>query len=127
MLSAAEVTDIRTDAEATMESACLLIAPTTTQAVDGEPVVSFDWEAAASSACGFRESTGRTRYLENGVLIEADARLRLPVGTTLAAGWGVRLVSRYGQTLSVPLDFAVMTEPAGGMAGIVVDLRRFIP
>lgn len=126
MLTADELAAIAADAEATMDSACLLAPPVTTQAADGKPVVSFNWSSATASVCGFAESTSRTKYMSDGVLIEADARLRLPVGTTLYAGYGVRITSHLGDTPTRPTDFVVMTEPAGGVAGVVVDLRRVV-
>lgn len=124
MLSADELAEIRADAAATMDSACVLVDPTEVTGDDGEVVISYDFEAGEVSICGFRESTSRTQYLADGTLIEADAVARLPYGTAVAAGWGLRLTTRLGTSLAPPTDFVVMGESAGATAAVVVALRR---
>lgn len=86
MLTADELDRMRADAAATMDSTAILVAPTETQASDGQIVVSFNWNAGTTVRCGFRESTSRTQYLSDGTLVEADAVARLPYGTAVGAG-----------------------------------------
>lgn len=79
------------------------------------------WVAGTPTACGFmatRDEEGN----EAGKVPLRDARLRLPIGTTITAKDQFTLTKRHGIAIT-PVTYAVVGTPKQGPSGLVVDLE----
>ena len=126
MTLSAELSCLRADYAATLPDTCQLGTRSTSQNSIGEPVPSFSYGVAVACALQQDATKGgqRREYTTaDGVVVRADALLRLPSGTTLAAESVVKVTHRYGVALTTALSYEVVGVPAEGPSGIVAALR----
>jgi hypothetical protein len=85
------------------------------------------WTSGAILACGLDNlvgmSSARREVMIGTQVVVIDARLRLPIDTTLDHRDRIRITHRHGVALSTPEVYEIMGEPARGPSGLVVDLR----
>ncbi len=73
-------------------------------------------------ACGLDMSPSR-EVMEGAQIALPDARLRLPLGTSIINVDRVRVTHRYGVALSTPLVYDVIGLPERGPSGLQLNLR----
>jgi hypothetical protein len=79
---------------------------------------------SAETACGLDMRPGGMRRGEKFSTISYDATLRLPLGTAIKADDHFKVDKRFGETLSVPLVFTVLSPVQQGPSCIRVLLNR---
>lgn len=103
-----------------MQDTCLILAYSATSDDYGNPDPTYT--AGSALACGFEPVRPR-ELQESGEVPVIDARLRLPIGTTLDERDRMRMTKRYGETLSPAEDFEIVGPVMRGPSGLVVGLR----
>jgi hypothetical protein len=73
--------------------------------------------------CGYKARSSREVQQGNETVL-IDGELRLPHGTAIVSLDRVQVTKRYGETLTPPLLFYVVGQPAIGVSGVVVSLKR---
>ena len=79
---------------------------------------------SASIVCGFDMRPGSERHGIDKTLIEYDATVRLPVGTTVDLRDRFRITKRHGETLTTALVFDIISPIQRGPSGVRLMLRR---
>lgn len=72
--------------------------------------------------CGYKP-TGTREVQQGNETVLIDAELRLPIATVIKPTDQVRLIKRFGESITA-LTFAVVGQPARGPSGLVVKLAR---
>lgn len=126
-LASAELTRLRSDYEATLLDRCKVGTVSTTQDELGQPVES--WSYGSEIACGLQMVGGRGSELRtaDGTVVVADAVLRLPFGTAVAAAGSIQVTKRCGVTLAVALTYGVLGRALDGVAGVLCYLQAVEP
>ena len=89
----------------------------------GQQVESWPTNSAAI-VCGLDMRPGSERHGVDKVLVEYDATVRLPVGTTVDLRDRFRVTKRHDETLSTPLVFDIVSPIQRGPSGVRLMLRR---
>lgn len=80
------------------------------------------WVAGSALACGFQPSVPDEELDASHVPV-FDAKLRLPIGTTVNPQNRITITKRHGVTLSPSRTFEIVGEPKRGPSGLVVELK----
>ena len=98
---------------------------TVTLTVDsfGQQVESYPTNETAI-ACGLDMRPGSERHGIEKVVIEYDATVRLPIGTTVTEDDRFRVTKRFGETLTTALTFDIISPIQRGPSGIRLMLRK---
>lgn len=125
VFTAAELTSMRACQTAFMGDSCQIGTVSRSQSATGELI-----DAAASYgselACGLEMTGGLQRNefrTQDGTVVFADAKMRLPHGTALGVRDLVKVTKRQGTAIT-PMVYEVMGEPLIGSTGVVCYLRR---
>ena len=79
---------------------------------------------STSIACGLDMRTGSERHGVDKVLIDYDATVRLPIGTSVTEQDRFRVTKRFGEILSTALVFDIIAPIQRGPSGIRLLLRK---
>ena len=121
-LSATELDGLRDYADETMQDWCYILRRSRATNDYGEEVDTYTADAKRTR-CGFKP-TGRRQVIGGQVTYtDVDAKLRLPIGTSIDTSCRVRIDERHGQDVTDE-DFEVATEPMRGPSAITVELTR---
>jgi hypothetical protein len=121
--SAAELSSMRTAQDGHMLDTGNLQPVSTSADTFGQVVESWPTDSA-SIACGLDMRPGSERHGKEKTVIEYDATVRLPIGTTFDLRDKFRVTKRFGETLSTALVFEIVAPLQRGPSGIRVALRR---
>lgn len=80
------------------------------------------WAEDEELACGYN-ATAIKQVMDGTRVTLTDARLRLPIGTTLDSLDRFRITKRLGEILADPPTYEILGEPRQGPSGLLVDLR----
>jgi hypothetical protein len=119
-----ELTALRDCAESLMDDACQLGTVSLTTSATGADVAAFTY--AAETACGIQTLSGgeRAEYRDGAMtVVQADAKLRLPLDAVVTKTSRVKLTRRHGTAIAAEY-YEVHGEPATGTTAIVCYLRR---
>ena len=119
--STAELAALQAAQDAHMMDACTIDAYST-GAADAYGNPSDSWASGSEMDCGFeqakpREIMGTTR------VPEWDARLRLPIETSVDPRDRITVTKRHGVAVT-PVTYEILGSPRRGPSGLVVDLVR---
>jgi len=126
LFTASELAALRACQTAFMDDACQVGTYTPTQDTIGAMI---DGAAAyaAEIACGLEMTSGNAERDEyrtaDGTIVNADAKLRLPHGTTIAETNVVKITKRQGTAIAAVV-YEILGKPAVGPSGIVCYLRQ---
>jgi hypothetical protein len=81
-----------------------------------------EWADDAELACGYDGKAIKEVMVGTQVVL-TDARLRLPIGTTLDNRDRFRVTNRFGEILANPPTYEILGEPRQGPSGLLLDLR----
>ena len=125
VFTAAELDSMRACQTSFMADACQIGTIARTQSATGELI-----EAAAvygvETACGLEMLGGLQRNefrTQDGSVVYADAKLRLPHGTSVAVRDVVKITKRQAVAIT-PIVYEVMGLPIVGVSGVVCSLRQ---
>lgn len=82
----------------------------------------FEWADDAELSCGYDAKAIKEVMVGTQVVL-TDARLRLPIGTTLDNRDRFRVSKRFGEILADPPTYEILGEPRQGPSGLLLDLR----
>jgi hypothetical protein len=125
--TSAELAGMRAANEAAMMDSCLVLVYSTDATDDyGIPVPTYT--AGEPVPCGLDNLAGRGYRSSREVMIDSqvvilDARLRLPVGTTIKAADRVQITHRFGEALANSVTYDVIGDPMRGPSGLQVNLK----
>lgn len=106
-----------------MLDTCVIKARVQTIGASGERLETFPVDSAAV-ICGLDMRPGVERHTSEGNTVQYDATIRLPVGTVIVPTSRVKITKRFGETLTVPLVYEVMSPLQQGPSGMRFALRR---
>ena len=78
----------------------------------------------SSIVCGLDMRPGQERHGIEKVIVEYDATVRLPIGTTVSEDDRFRVTKRFGETLATALVFDIVSPIQRGPSGIRLMLRK---
>lgn len=85
------------------------------------------WTDGRTLICGV-DMTGGSEQRDGGrIVVRWDARIRLPLGTTLDLRDRFRIKSRFGSPVLSGLVYEIVSPPEEGPSGIVLNLRKVEP
>lgn len=85
------------------------------------------WTAGATLICGL-DMTGGSEQRDGGrIMVRWDARLRLPLGTTLDLRDRFMVKKRFGRASLSGLVYEIVSPQEEGPSGIVLNLRKVDP
>lgn len=119
-LSSTELSRMRSHAEETFQDTCV-IQDYTAGAVDGLNQKAETWPDGSTVSCGLRILKHR-EVLENSETELIDARIRLPIGTSLDHRDKIKVTHRFGTALATPLIFRIVGEPVVSHSALQADL-----
>lgn len=79
---------------------------------------------SAATACGLEMKSGNERNYARDTLLVYDAVLRLAITASVDEKDRIKITKRYGETLTVPLIFEVVSPMQRGVSGTRVLLRK---
>lgn len=119
--SVAELAGLQAAQDAHMMDTCTIDVYTNAGAdTYGNPNPS--WVAGSPMACGFQPSA-IDEELDTSHVPTIDAKLRLPIGTTIDPQNRITITKRHGVTLSPSRRFEIVGEAKRGPSGLVLDLK----
>ena len=95
------------------------------QTVDtfGQMVETYPTDSAAI-ICGLDMRPGVERHTPDGNTVTYDATIRLPIATVVLTTDRIKITKRFGETLTVPLVYEIMSPLQRGPSGLRFALRR---
>jgi len=131
-LSAKELAQIQIDNEDHLNDVCYIMKRTDTQDGYGQPIAA--WSAEYEDVpCSFEFSPFKFRARETGFpgaeTSEILVRARLPLSyyDNISQEKRLRLISRFGSTLTTPEDYEIQGFAERQAWGIMVNLQRVEP
>ena len=88
----------------------------------GQPTPATYTAAATALVCGLDQQAS-TELLPGTQVPLFDARLRLPVATTITHLDRIKVTKRYGASLAAALYYTIIGEPRRGPSGLLLDLN----
>ncbi len=124
-LTEREITQLRESATDSMLDGCQIgTYDDTKRGSTGQVLSDYDWSDVIP--CGYKPmaNTMSGEFTnENGDVVHAEGRLRLPHGTVIDHKSKVRIVSRAGQDVD-PIEYDVLGLPAVGLTATVAYIRK---
>jgi head-tail adaptor len=121
--TAADLVSMRAAQDGHMLDTCDIQAISTTTDSFGQVVES--WPSDASDiACGLDMRPGAERHGADKTVVEYDATVRLPIGTTVDLRSRIRVTKRFNESLSTPLVFGIAAPIQRGPSGVRLLLKR---
>lgn len=122
LITAGSLSLIRDTFNKTLHDECKIGTKSSTQNSYGE--VSNSVTYSASIPCALYQNGGIKSVQGQYLKTESDATLRLPLDTSIAIDNLIEITSVYGSSTSIL--YSVYSEPKRGIAGLVVELKRFL-
>jgi len=122
--SAGDLADMRTTQDAHMLDTCTLQTHSTTRDALGQDVDA--WTDGSSVACGLDMRPGSERRGAKMTVVEYDATLRLPIGTTVNEKMRIKVTKRFGENITTQV-FDIVSPIQRGPSGIRLVLRKANP
>ena len=119
-LSAAELATMRATKDDAMMDTCVILRYGSTKNAYNLPDVTYTPDASGT-ACGF-EANPSKEVLDQVPM--SEARVRLPIGTTLDHKDRIRITHRFSETESSPITFDVVGLTKRGPSGSLVWLKK---
>lgn len=82
------------------------------------------WVDATSSICGLDMKSGSERRGVDNILVQYDAVLRLPITTVVDEKDKIKVTHRFGELLTIPLIYEIVSPIQRGASGIRILLKR---
>lgn len=123
MFSSSDLSNMRSAQEAHMMDRCNLLRSAVAFEGRGSPKRDLIADTA-ETACGLDMRPGSERRGGQMTVVQYDATVRLPIATDMTGVRGVRIVSRFGEALSTPLDYEFAGPVQRGPSGLRVMLKR---
>ena len=123
MFDSADLANMRESQEDHMQDECHIQAVVITANSMNEQVESWPADGAAL-ACGLDMRPGSERHGANRVVVNYDATLRLPITATPDEKDRIKVTKRFGETLSTPLVFDIISPIQRGPSGIRIMLKK---
>lgn len=123
--SSAELAAMRATQDSAMQDTCRIGVYREVSDAYGNPDTSSPaslWVYGAALACGLEMVRPRETQ-ESGDVPLVDAKLRLPVATSIDERDRIRIERRYGEALDPEKVYEVVGPPRRGPSGLVVSLR----
>jgi hypothetical protein len=111
---------MRSTQDSAMQDVCRVGAYTATDDAYNLPSVTYVY--GAEITCGL-ELVNPAEEHASGEVPVIDARLRLPIGTTIDERDRIRIEQRYNESLTDPQIFEIEGPVKRGPSGLVLDLR----
>ncbi len=124
MLPTEDLAMMRAAQNSHMPDICCIQARVSTPTSGTNKIVDTWPTDSAEITCGLDMRPGNMRHSEKFTAITYDATLRLPLGTLVKANDRVKITKRFGETLSVPLIYSVMSPVQQGPSAIRIVLQR---
>jgi len=118
--TSAELTRMRSTQDAAMQDTCQVLVYSS--AADGYGNPSPTYTAGDAIACGL-ELVSPSEKQASGDVPVIDARLRLPIDTTIDERNRIQVTHRYGEELDTAQIFEIEGPVKRGPSGLVLDLR----
>lgn len=123
-LSATQTAQIRSENVSLMHDTCV-VQTYTVGTADGHGQPAITYVDGSAIVCGFKFNTPRMIQGAPDVPIRiSEATVRLPLGTTIAAGDRIKITKRQGVALSTALVFEIIGHSRQGLGCLIVDLER---
>ena len=124
-LTATELSRMRTTQDSAMQDVCRIGVYQENRDTYGNPDTSSPedlWHYGEEQACGLEHVRPRETQGSGDVPV-IDARLRLPIGTTVGDTDRIRVEQRYGEALDAAQVFEIEGPVRRGPSGLVLGLR----
>ena len=122
-LTAGELSAMRATQQAAMMDTGNMQPVTVTQDGFGQMVESWPTNSA-DVACGLDMRSGSEKADAEKTVISYDAVVRLPIATSVDPRDRFRITKRFGEALSTPLIYSIVSPIQRGPSGIRLLLRR---
>ena len=121
--SASDLSNMQSAQEAHMMDTCKRQAVSVTADSMNQQVES--WPAdGAEIVCGLDMRSGSEKHGKERTIVQYDATLRLPLGTTVNEEDQIKITKRFGTALATPLVYRIVSPIQQGPSGIRLLLRR---
>ena len=118
--TATELTRMRSTQDGAMQDVCRIGAYTSADDAYNLPSVTYVY--GDEVVCGL-DLMSSTEQQASGEVPIIDAKLRLPIGTTINERDRIRVEQRYNEDLTTPQVFEIEGPVDRGPSGLVLDLR----
>ena len=118
--TATELTRMRSTQDGAMQDTCRIGAYTSVDDAYNLPSVIYVY--GDEVVCGL-DLISPTEQQASGEVPIIDAKLRLPIGTTIDERDRIRIEQRYNEALTTPQVFEIEGPVDRGPSGLVLDLR----
>jgi len=123
--SADELTAMQDTQESAMMDTCVLMRYS--EAMDAINHAVPTWTDGQTSECGLDMREGEERIGDGRVIVKWEARLRLPINTTLDLRDRIRITARFGSPLNTPIVYQIVSPVQQGPSGLRVKLQKVEP
>lgn len=121
VFTATELTRMQSTQDTAMQDRCQVGVYTAPTSDDyALPVAVYTYGSAI--VCGVEHVNPQEEHASGEVPV-IDARLRLPIGTSIDERNRIKITRRYGSELSTPQVFEIEGPVKRGPSGLVLDLR----
>lgn len=118
----AELSRMQGTQDSAMQDTCQIGVYSRTQDGYGAPVPTYTYGTAI--VCGFDPKGGQENWRRDMTPVHVDATVRLPIDTSLETTDRIKIVTRFGVTLSDPMVFEIIQIAQRGPSGLVLDLKE---
>jgi len=123
VFSAGELSAMQDHQENHMMDTCAIQAVSVSGDTFGQQVESWPVDGDDLS-CGLDMRPGSERREPDKTILEYDATIRLPLGTTIDVRDRIKVTERFGETLDTPLVYEIIGPVQQGPSGIRLLLKR---
>ena len=125
-LSAAEIAQITNDLSDLFADTCEILSRTAGSANEYNEYDAATYASGGTIVCGLDMRGGDERQQDNMTVIQYDASVRLPFDTLVAETSRVKVLTRFGATLSAPLIYEVKMLLHRGPGGMRYGLKKVV-
>ena len=118
--TSAELTRMRSTQDGAMQDTCRVGSYQATDDAYNLPSVTYVYGETVT--CGLELVTPAEEHASGEVPV-INARLRLPIGTSIDERDRIRIEQRYNESLTTPQVFEIQGPVKRGPSGLVLDLR----
>lgn len=125
MITASELAAMRTIAEDSMPSTCVVRTYSETRDNTNRPVPSY---SETTVVCGVdytaHQRSDQEMREHNYTALRVRPRIRLPHGTSVTKRDQIKVTKLYGSTLSSAITYEVTGDPVNGPTAVVVPVEK---
>ena len=122
MFSSTDLANMRSAQESHMMDLCNIQAYVETEDTYGELILTWPVDGSDIS-CGLNMKPGFERNNPDKTILQYDGTLRLPISTSLDVKDKIKITKRFGETLTTPLIYEIVSPIQRGSSGIRVLLK----